>query len=206
MIPSKVYLLIDTYLPVITLFTLVMIITRAVFIIYGKKEINVTKELKDLLYMLYILSLFILVTTTDFSGGTNNFIPFEEILRYDINSVLFYRNVIGNILLFIPFGLLITDMIKQNCNKYNIGVTTLITFITSLAIEFIQMRIGRSFDVDDILLNTIGGILGYLIFFLFDKVFKKITKEKYNMLFGILLYTVGIIVFAIIVLKLYGVI
>ena len=206
MIPNKVYLLIDTYLPVIALFTFVLIITRAAYILYGKKEINVAAELKNLVYILYILSLFILVTTTDFSGGTNNFIPFEEILRYDIHSVLFYRNVIGNILLFMPFGLLVTDMIKENCKKYNVLVTMIITFLTSLAIEFIQMRIGRSFDVDDILLNTLGGVLGFLIFYLFDKVFKKITKEKYNMLLGFLLYTVGIIIFILIALKLYGVI
>ena len=40
----------------------------------------------------------------------------------------------------------------------------IISLVTSLTIEFVQYRIGRSFDIDDIILNVVGGILGFLLY------------------------------------------
>ena len=111
MIPTKLYGIIGSTLPMIVLFSLVMILYRMVCVIMTKEKINVLKELKMLIYIVYCFLLFRLVTTTDFESYSNNFIPFKEIMRYKLTSVLFYRNVVGNILLFLPFGFLITDMI-----------------------------------------------------------------------------------------------
>ena len=61
----------------------------------------------------------------------------------------------------------------QNLSSYNIGdyvkpkiiwPILFTTLITSGAVEFVQLKIGRSFDIDDILLNVIGGIVGYFIY------------------------------------------
>ena len=51
-----------------------------------------------------------------------------------------------------------------------------LTLIASISIELVQMSIGRVFDVDDIILNTIGGFLGGLIFYFVNKVKLKAPK------------------------------
>ena len=40
--------------------------------------------------------------------------------------------------------------------------------ITSILIEYTQLKIGRTFDIDDIILNISGGFLGYLIYIIID--------------------------------------
>lgn len=206
MIPNKVYSMIEMYLPTMILFTLVSILLRVVYVIYGRKDINVHNELKRLVYILYCFSLFILVTSNDFSSYSNNFIPFKEITRYSLDNILFYRNVIGNILLFIPFGILITDLIKENCKKCNFIIPILITLLTSGSIEFIQMTIGRAFDIDDIILNTIGSLFGYILYYIAISIFKKINKSRYSFIIRSVLVLIGIMLFALILLLLYGVI
>ena len=161
----------------IILFSLVMIAVRLITIKYCKEKIVLYKEFKNLLYIIYCFILFQLVTTTDFESYSNNFIPFKEIMRYPTTSILFYRNVIGNIALFIPFGYLITDMIKERAGKCNIFITGVITLLTSLSTEIIQMFIGRSFDVDDIILNIAGGLIGFIIFIIIRFIYKHIPEE-----------------------------
>ncbi len=154
-----------------------MISTRIAFMIIAKEKIVIHRELKNLLYVVYCFALFQLVTTSDFESFSNNFIPFKEMTRYRLSSVLFYRNVIGNIALFVPFGYLISDMIFEKTKKYHGIVTALLVLITSFTIEVIQMNIGRSFDIDDIILNLVGGIIGFGIFAIIHKfIFRK--KEE----------------------------
>lgn len=179
MIPNKVYDILINLLPMIVLFSIVMILIRVISSLYAKDKIIVYKEIKNLIYIIYCFALFKLVTTTDFSSYSHNFTLFKEIMRYQTDSMLFFRNVIGNILLFVPFGYLITDMIHEKANKCNIFITTFIVIVTSLAIEVIQMFIGRSFDIDDILLNAIGGIVGYISYKLIHLLFK-ILPDKYT--------------------------
>ncbi len=66
-------------------------------------------------------------------------------MRYKLTSVLFYRNVVGNILLFLPFGFLITDMIHDKTNKLNIFISTFIVFMRSLSIEVRQNAYWKKF-------------------------------------------------------------
>lgn len=202
MIPAKVYNILIDLVPMILLFSTVMILIRIITALYSKEKIVLYKELKSLIYIIYCFALFKLVTTTDFESYSNNFTPFKEIMRYDTTSPLFYRNVIGNIVLFVPFSYLITDMIKERASKCNILITLLITLLTSLTIEIIQMFIGRSFDVDDILLNFIGGILGFIIYHIAHKIYSYVPdKYKTNamkLLSFILLIILFLITFVII--------
>lgn len=179
MIPMKVYSILFELLPMIVLFSIVMILIKIITSLYCHEKIVLYKELKTLLYIVYCFALFQLVTTSDFESFSNNFVPFKEIMRYKTTSVLFYRNVIGNIAIFIPFGFIITDMIREKAQKCNIFITALITLLTSLTIETIQMFIGRSFDVDDIILNFLGGIIGFIIYFIAHKIYSYIP-DKYK--------------------------
>lgn len=197
MIPNKVIYILNDLLPMIILFLIVMISLRIVYTICSKEKINFYKEFKLLIYIVYTFILFKLVTTTDFESFSNNFIPFKEISRYDFSSVLFYRNVIGNILLFIPFGYMIMDMISEKQVKYKFIPVLLLTLITSFSIEVIQMHIGRSYDVDDIILNLLGGLIGYSLYVIIHLILKHIPILNNNILKFILMLV--IIILAILV-------
>jgi glycopeptide antibiotics resistance protein len=193
MIPTGVYSLINDFLPMVILVTVVGFLVRLVLIVYAKQKVSVYQDFKLYLTILYCFALFELVTTTDFYSYTNNFIPFKEILRYkSIISPLFLRNVVGNIILFVPFGFLISDFINSRAGKINIFITSLLTLVTSTSIETIQMFIGRSFDIDDIILNFIGSIIGYIAFKLINKTFGK-ANEILKLIALILFFAVFII-------------
>ncbi len=96
-----------------------------------------------------------------------NLMPLKEIRRFWVyrRSLGFWSvllNLVGNVVVFIPFGVFLPRLF-QKCRRF--FVTMLFCFEFSLCIELIQL-IGKvgSFDVDDILLNTLGGILGYLLY------------------------------------------
>ena len=74
------------------------------------------------------------------------------------------------------------------------------TLITSLSIEFVQLQIGRSFDIDDILLNVVGGFVGYLIYIGLSAISRRLpdffrSDLFYNLLCIILLVLFGIYIF-----------
>ncbi|UHR03414.1 VanZ family protein [Peptoniphilus sp. GNH] len=71
-------------------------------------------------------------------------------------------NILGNIVIFMPLGYLISKLNK----KRNFLKTFLACLTLSVFIEFIQIFIGRSVDVDDVILNSLGGIIGAIIAFL----------------------------------------
>ena len=93
-------------------------------------------------------------------------------MRYKYTSKLFYKNVLGNVLLFVPFGYFVNKVLKNK--KIVVGI--FITLVTSLSIELIQMNIGRSFDIDDIMLNLVGGLLGCLIYKFLDYIKEKLPN------------------------------
>ena len=170
---STIQGIIDVTLPMVLITVVVAVLLRLTYLIKNKMHITLYKELFMLTFIIYILCLFQVVTIQDtVSWSSNNFIPFKEILRYDFGSHLFMRNVIGNVLLFIPFGYFVSYILD---NK-KIYLPLLITFITSLTIEFVQLSIGRVFDVDDVILNLIGGSIGFLIYYIFTSIWDRLPK------------------------------
>ena len=118
-----------------------------------------------------------------------NFIPFKEIRRFyiyrDVVGIrAFLANLFGNVLAFMPFGFFM-PILRLRLRKWYCMLG--MTFLLSLMIEITQLltRVG-SFDVDDLILNTSGGILGYLLFYSFIKIEKRQTKRGiYASAFGI---------------------
>ena len=173
MLPGKTFNIILEIIPMVILFSLVAILLRVVISLYNHEKINIFNDFKMLIYIIYLFVLFQLVTTIDFKSFSNNFTPFKEIMRYEFTSPLFIRNVIGNIIIFIPFGYLVSDIIYMNTKHKNIIIVLLFVALTSLGIETTQMYIGRSFDIDDIILNFVGGLFGYIIFLIIKSIFKE---------------------------------
>lgn len=113
------------------------------------------------------------IVSTDYNY---NVTPFKEIMRFVCNVdklglPVVIMNLFGNIAAFVPFGLFLPIITG---NSLNFWTTTVLTFDFSLAIELMQLvtKVG-SFDVDDLILNTLGGMIGYLLFYLFDKYERK---------------------------------
>lgn len=114
---------------------------------------------------------------------SNNFIPFKTINFYlylaNVNLIIRIKNLVGNIIGFMPFAFLCPLLFKK---FRNFKVVILTTFSLSLSYEVLQLlfELG-SFDVDDLILNTIGGFLGYLLFnltVLFLYIKKKIQNKN----------------------------
>ena len=82
-------------------------------------------------------------------------------------------NLLGNVVCFMPFGFLLPMVSKRSVFKNFLSVTFL-AMLFSIGIETAQLvtKVG-AFDVDDIFLNTIGGLFGY-IFLKFTKLSKHI--------------------------------
>lgn len=162
---EQVLLILEYSWPMIAMAVIVAITIRVGYLRKNNEKAILYKEIFNLLFILYILCLFHAVTFQDVSWASANLTPFKEILRYDFGSNLFYRNIFGNLLLFLPYGLYITYYLDLKKPISVIGYA----FIISLSIELIQSIIGRVFDVDDIILNVLGALLGYFIYRLFDR-------------------------------------
>lgn len=159
--------------PMILISVVVLVSFRISYLIKNRERFVLYKELLMLSFVIYILCLFQVVTfQDDVSWSTNNFIPFREILRYNMGSRLFFKNVVGNMIMFMPYGFFVSYYLK---NKKPF-LTFFLTIVASFSIETVQMVIGRVFDVDDIILNLIGGILGYFIYKLLKAIGEKLPK------------------------------
>lgn len=148
--------------PMIIICILTLSSIRITDIIKNKKPFVLYKEIFLLFFLIYILCLFQIVTFEDQSLyiGGNNLVPFKEIMRYKLGSRLFIKNVIGNVVLFIPYGIFASLYAKLEKPFHALCLV----FFASVTVETTQLLIGRVFDIDDIILNVIGGLIGYGIY------------------------------------------
>ena len=156
--------------PVIIIITVITCSLRIAYLIKNKIKFCFYKELFTLIFILYVVCLFRIVTIQDTNYGTSNIVPFEEIFRYSFGSRLFIKNIIGNILLFLPYGYFASYYLKSKKST----PICILTLIVSLTIELVQLNIGRTFDIDDVILNTLGGLLGYFLYTLIESISSKL--------------------------------
>ena len=100
--------------PVIIIITVISCSLRIGYLIKNKADFCFYKELFTLVFILYVMCLFEVVTLQDNNYGLSNFIPFKEIFRYQIGSRLFIKNIVGNILLFLPYGYFASYYLNNN--------------------------------------------------------------------------------------------
>ena len=124
-----------------------------------------------LLFLSYLLFYSVGFDRVEHEDYRYNLTLLQEIMRYYNFGMrtgswnLFVLNVIGNIVVFMPIGMFLPSLFSR-CR--NIIFTTLLSLEISLCVEVIQLvtKVG-SFDVDDLLLNTIGGICGYIVYMVY---------------------------------------
>ena len=110
-----------------------------------------------------------------------NLVPFAEIRRFLRNEDVLgwkavFLNVYGNVLGFLPFGLFL-PMLHRHFRKF--PKTTLVCLLFSCGVELTQLVTRRgSCDIDDVILNTLGGMIGYGLFRICNAVRKKIRRYR----------------------------
>lgn len=180
--------------PMLTVFMVAIILVRLFYLKSHREKIVLYKECMYLFSILYCWLLFELLTTTEINSNSSiNLVPFEEILRYSVGSDMFILNVFGNILIFLPFGFFISHYVKSK-SVWPILITST---ILSIVVETTQLNIGRSFDVDDIILNVVGSILGYLLYVVLKKIERHLPDFLKSSTFYNILWLVIIAVIAI---------
>ena len=136
-------------------------------------------------FLIYIVALIYFVFFAEMLGRADvpvnyryNLVPFKEIKRFiiyyrqiGINAVIL--NLAGNVVAFIFFLPLVSE---HKIKFFKVFITA---FSLSLSIELIQLisKVG-SCDVDDLILNTLGGLLGYWCFCIYKNMNRAYKKSK----------------------------
>lgn len=138
------------------------------------------------LFVLYLLLLAYLVFLSPAFGRNSgvvreyNLIPLRTIKNYIkyrayVNIDIFLINILGNIIAFMPMGFFIPIMFRS---KRSLIEVLFFSLAISFIIEIIQYQlVVGSFDVDDIILNTLGGAIGYIIFLVIYAIYKLKMKK-----------------------------
>ncbi|WP_366937953.1 VanZ family protein [Demequina sp.] len=103
------------------------------------------------------------IAGTPTGAGGVNLTPFQEILRaLDTGASTPWRNLVGNIVLFVPFGAVVAALVRRGF-FLRVLTATMLGAGLSAGIEAAQFLLGRVADVDDIILNSAGALLGAVI-------------------------------------------
>lgn len=157
-------------------------------------------KFKPIIYYIFlIIYIFFLIYILFFKGNKNlydftffeylrnsiNLIPFKTICEFifklihnDINTLTVIYNLIGNILIFIPLGFFIPSFPKQS-SDFKKTVTISFLIILSAEISQLVFMVGY-FDIDDIILNLTGVLIGYFLYKNFFIKFLLNNPKRYN--------------------------
>ena len=159
-----------------------------------KKELKTTvwHELGVCLFALFLVGLFsqTIIPKFDFGVGglsiTNgnllgeiNLIPGKVFIDTWGESIVggywlyFAINFIGNICLFVPIGFCVPLL----WNKSSLPKTLLVGFLISLFIELCQLPQARGTDIDDLWINTLGAMIGYILYRFFKRLLNELDSK-----------------------------
>lgn len=157
--------------------------------ILKKETKRIIQTLGKVLFVLYVLALIYFLFFSEEYGRVAmeerqyryNLVPFVEIRRFwvyreQLGFWAVFTNLFGNVAGFLPFGF----MLPVISGKMRSGWMIILSgFGLSVAVEVIQLiaKVG-CFDVDDMILNTTGAAIGYLLFFICNHLRRKIYGKK----------------------------
>jgi len=143
-------------------------------------ENNTANKLTHSLLVIYIVVLFWILLFklgVHFSYMGNersiNLVPFGE--SSILNGKIDFSEIVLNVLIFIPLGVYAGVLFK----RWIIGKKLFLFFLISLLIEGFQFILAvGAFDITDIINNTLGGIIGLLLYTGIEKVFENSVKAQ----------------------------
>jgi len=122
-----------------------------------------------------------------------NLIPFRSITSYLTGRIIFpylINNLLGNIVVFVPMGIYISLLRKSK----GVFISLLYVFFVSLSFEVLQYIFARgTCDIDDVLLNCLGGLIGIIVYKCLRFFLKK--EERVRSAITVLAAIIGIPVF-----------
>lgn len=142
----------------------------------GKRLLNIAFYAIAACYGLLMLDLFFRINLISGGRGLSrsyNLIPFGTIWEYlggeaGVSRSMMMYNIAGNIAVFVPLGAYIQVFLKNKA----FGKSLLIAMAVSVSIEVIQFAFGiGAADIDDVMLNVLGGAIGILAYKLLRKLF-----------------------------------
>ena len=109
---------------------------------------------------------------------TANFTPFKTIrmyidYAYMLNS---FENLVGNILVFVPFGFLLPYVWKK-AGSFWVMLLNAVIFVLGIEVFQLFSAFG-AFDVDDIILNCLGAVWGYLFYLIVEAIRRKRNRKQ----------------------------
>ena len=145
------------------------------------------RALGKVLFILYIGFIIYFLIFSDWYGRTGemseyhyNLVLFKEINRFwqyrdQVGLFAMFTNLFGNVLIFMPFGF----FLPMASRYHSLFSTVFWSFGVSFCVETFQLltKVG-CFDVDDLLLNTIGGMAGYIVFAVCAAVRRRHDQKK----------------------------
>lgn len=164
------------------------IVARILFLRHKKVKTRVLRELLLCAFTLFMVGLIVLVLWPGSMGGQSanpfgqilerlrtgrgmNLIPLHTIRSYFVSNVdtRFVINIVANILMFSPTGFCLPLLWQRYRAWWKI---LCIGIIFSAGIETAQLFVGRSVDIDDVILNTAGVMLGYVFYVLISGAYR----------------------------------
>lgn len=131
-----------------------------------EKRLRPDREVLCLAFFLFLTMLFTQTFVENCGRNELRLIPFEVIITQtagvngdEASKGAFLFNIIGNVGIFVPVGLLAAAIFRRKA-----AGTAAIGFLISLTIEAGQLPLDRTSDVDDLILNTTGAAIGYLVY------------------------------------------
>ena len=123
----------------------------------------------------YIILLLSMLFLREHAVDSYNLVPFRFVKDYIIDrGVLAFYNIVGNIVVFIPGGVYLALL---NRNEKTLVNTAYIAAF-SLEVELIQYMTNRGVaDIDDLMLNTLGGLLGIYLLRRLERRFGERTRK-----------------------------
>ena len=148
-----------------------MLILIPVFSVLHKTRFhNIMKTILYFVFATYLAAVYLFV-----GMPTLQFMRFELSLTLTpfLPMIADFKNTILNIILFIPLGIMLPFLWK----KYDtLRETLFFGFLMSLAIELLQILTYRATDINDLIANTIGAVLGYFVFRIISCIIPSVTK------------------------------
>lgn len=151
---------------VAAVYTVIYLLIRAAVSIRNKRIDWKCERLHILMYINLLVILYFTFSplVLDFDRILDcriNLLPFVYLTDYE-NRTHMILNIFGNILMFVPTGIILPILYKRLDNFFKVALTG---FLISLAIEIFQLPFAaRTSDVDDLIMNTLGVAIGYVVF------------------------------------------
>lgn len=182
-------------LPFLLVMLPIYVLVRGIYLFRNKKgqSIQLLREFGLLLFVLYLTGVasqtivpeFVIINDQlqavdlGFNPDRINLEPFNKIIETQIlvengNISYLFIEVFGNICMFIPIGFFLPLLWKRFKNPF---LTVIVCLLISFGIETIQLILPRGTDVDDIILNTSGGLIGYILYSVQKSRLKNITSQ-----------------------------